>query len=141
MRDQQLDLERRAGELSLRAARGSRSAARATASASIGSDLPKLREPLARAGHQLWRDAHDAFAVLDQKTLQRSRDVAAVLEREEALIAKLTGPLQELLVAGLASGHGELVHQLPDRGSDGNCCVGLLVGVDPDYDHVVPFRI
>src|SRR4051812_17549290 len=67
--------------------------------------------------------------------------MAAVLEREQSLTVELAGPLQQLLVAWVAGHHRELVHQLPKRGIDGNCGVGLLVGVDPDYDHLVPFRI
>ena len=55
--DQQPDVELDAGQLGDRQrSRPSRSAARATASASIRSDLPRSR-PLARAGHQPRRDA------------------------------------------------------------------------------------
>ena len=50
----------------------SRSAARAIASASIGSDFPRVRAP-AGAGHQLRREAHDSLAAVDQEPLQRCR--------------------------------------------------------------------
>ena len=51
----------------------SRSAARATASASMRSDLPRSRPRAPRVGHQLGRDAHDPLAAADQKPLQGAR--------------------------------------------------------------------
>ena len=51
----------------------SRIAARAIATASIASDLPRSRAELARAGHQLRRHAHDPLAAREQEALQRAR--------------------------------------------------------------------
>ena len=85
--DEQPDVERarrpaaRPGSVS----RPSRSAARAIATASIESDLPRSRADAARAGHELRRDAHDALAAREQEPLQRAGDVPAVLDRPHPL--------------------------------------------------------
>ena len=53
--------------------RPSRSAARAIATASIASDLPRSRADLRAPAGQLRRDAHDALAAREQEPLQRAR--------------------------------------------------------------------
>ena len=76
----------------------SRIAARAIATASIASDLPRSRARLARAGHQLRRHPHDALAAREQEALQRARHVPAVLERPHALaVVEPTRPHQQIL--------------------------------------------
>ena len=120
-----------------RAESGSRSAARATHSASIGSDLPWVRAE-ARAGHQLGRHAHEALAARQQVALEAAGDVAAVLDGEEALAAEAARPGEQLVAAGGVAAHRRLGEAAPARGVDGHGGVGLHVRVDPDYDHVSP---
>ena len=76
-----------------------------------------------------------------RKRSRAPRDVAAVLEREEALGVQLAGPAEQLLVplvrALTVSSASELAGGLGNRDRG----VGLLVGVDSDYDHLVPFRL
>ena len=93
--DQQPDVELDAGQLRRPAARSrpSRSAARATASASMRSDLPRSRPRAALAGHQPRRDADDALAADEQEPLERARDVPAVLQRPDPLAAQAARPV------------------------------------------------
>ena len=67
--------------------------------------------------------------------------MAAVLKREEAISIQAAGPVQQLLVAWVLRFDGQLTAKLAgERGHRGGG-VGLFVGVDSDYDHLVPFRI
>ena len=75
--------------------RPSRSAARATASASIGSDLPGSRTPRRRVGHQPWREPQHRLAVIDQEPLQRPGDMPAVFDHPHALARQRARPTQQ----------------------------------------------
>ena len=66
--------------------------------------------------------------------------MAAVLEREEALAAQLAGPGKQLLVPGVPGLDGQLPFELRACLGNRDGGVGLLVRVDSNYDHLVPFR-
>jgi hypothetical protein len=84
--EQQLDLARRALELGAGSvSMPSSSAARATASASIGSDLPRSREARRPASHQLRGDPDHPLAAREQEALELAGDVTAVPDRPDAL--------------------------------------------------------
>ena len=96
MQRQQLDLELRAGELAVGSVSvPSRSAARAIASASIGSDFPRS---WTRGGRwpSAWGEAHDRLAAIDQEPLQRPRHVPDVLDHPHSLAVELARPLQQV---------------------------------------------
>jgi hypothetical protein len=90
----------------------------------------------ARAGHQLRRHPHHRLAAADQKALQPTRDLAAVLKRETALATELPGPLEQAGMALLIAPDRQLAEQLAGLAVDRRRCVGLLVWVHPDHDHV-----
>ena len=56
------------------------------------SDLPRPRASRRDAGRQRAVHAQDAFAALDQKPLQRARDMPAVLDRPHAFLAQAARP-------------------------------------------------
>jgi hypothetical protein len=95
----------------------------------------------ARFAHELWRHAHDSLPTADQKAFERPRDVAAVLEREHTLIVERARPLDQLRVAFGASRNCQLAFELTELRGHDDGGVGLLVRVDTDYDHLIPFRI
>ena len=84
----------------------SRNAARAIAKASIGSDLPRVRDATTRAGHQLRRHTHHNLAAVNQKPLQAPGDVADVLDRPHPLAFQAAGPFQQLPVPHRPGRHG-----------------------------------
>src|SRR4029453_3892326 len=58
--------------------------------------LARLAGAVSRAGHQLRRDTHDAFAAREQEPLQRPRDMPAILKRPHPLTADAARPAQQL---------------------------------------------
>jgi hypothetical protein len=95
MIDQQSQVQLRTGQLRGRKrldALGDRRAGDRQRVDTVG--LAALAAGAPSPGHQLRRNAHDAFAVFDQKPLKRSRDVAAVLKRPHAFLAQPAAPLQ-----------------------------------------------
>ena len=93
-------VELRAGSVSI----PSRSAARAIAIASIGSDLPRSREARRRPAISCGAQAHDPLAAVDQKPLQAARHVPAVLDRPHPLCIQRSRPLQQLAEAAVRAG-------------------------------------
>ena len=117
------------------ASRPSRSAARATATASMLSDFPRSRARRRDVGHQLGRDAQDALAASDQKPLKGARDMPAVLQRPDPLAAKPARPDQQRREPASADLDGLLAHQLAGRRSDRGDRVRALVSVRTEHDH------
>ena len=70
----------------------SRSAARATAIASMRSDFPRSRRERRDVGHQPRRDPDHALAAGDQEPLERARHVPAVLKRPDPLAGRARAP-------------------------------------------------
>jgi hypothetical protein len=68
-------------------------------------------------------------------TLQASRNVPAVLDGEHALLVEATSLRHQRLVATRASADGTLASNLAGHPVDPDGGVGLLVWIDPDYDH------
>ena len=85
MVDQQLQLAKRLliGRGRLRF--GSRNAARATASASIGSDLPRDATRTSRRRHQLRRHPDELLTRGDERPLKLAGQLPAILERPQPL--------------------------------------------------------
>ena len=114
----------------------SRNAALAIASASIGSDFPRVLRASTRAGHQLRRQAHDGLAAVDQEPLQRSGDVADVLDRPHPLVVERSSPFQQLPVAGRPGRRGQVL-DLHAEFVDRRGGVGLLVRINSDRHHLL----
>jgi hypothetical protein len=77
-----------------------------------------------RPGQQLRRHTDDALPAGTQNTLERQRDVAAILTRPQPLLAVRARPLQQLLVPDPARLHRTLAAQLAHRRVDrGGVCV------------------
>ncbi len=114
----------------------SRRAARATARASIASDLPAVSFATPALAHQLRRDPHHPFAACHQEALQRAGDVAAVLDRPDPLGVELAAPGEQLAESRLPRGGGQLAGDLAAGRKDGAAGVGLLVGIRSDHDHL-----
>ena len=89
----------------------------------------------ARARHQLRRDANQALSWGDQLALEAPGDVAAVLERKQALLSQGPGPFDQTLVTGLVACDRQLVAELTGWRVHRGRGVALLVGVDADRDH------
>jgi len=117
------------------AARPSRSAARATLTASMPSDLPRARELLRVSGHQVGRDAQHPLAALDQEPLEGPGHVPAVLQRPDALIVELARPRQQRAEPRAADLDRALAHQLAGRRADAGDRVRALVGVRAEHNH------
>ena len=93
MIDQQPQVELRALQLRRRQRSSpSRSAARATAIASMLSDLPRSRARRRESAISFVVHAHDPLAARDQKPLEGARDVPAVLQRPHPLAAEPARP-------------------------------------------------
>ena len=136
MVEQKLDLQAagvksRARKLSI----PSRTAARATLSASMSSDLPRSPATPARTRHQLRSDADDPLAAAQEKPLKASGHVPAVLDRKRTVVAERSGPDDELIMAVVAGLDRLGRDHLSSRRCDGYCCVAALVWIDPDHDH------
>ena len=93
--DQQPDVELDAGQL------GDRQPVQAFAQRRPGDGdrvdavgLAAIAAGAALAGHQPRRDANDALAVDEQKPLEGARDVPAVLQRPDPLVAQAARPVQ-----------------------------------------------
>ncbi len=114
----------------------SRSAARATASASIRSDLPRSRLAAPRVGHQLRRDANDALAAADQKPLERAGDVPAVLQRPDSIARRDRAPIGAARANPRAPTADRLLAEhLAGRRGDRGDRVRALVHVRTEHDH------
>jgi hypothetical protein len=81
----------------------------------------------ARPGHQLRRHPHDPLAAADQKALQPTRDLAAILKRETTLAGELAGPLEQAGMAVLIAPDRQLAEQLARAPVDRRRRVSLLV--------------
>jgi len=99
--------------------------------------LPGVRAE-ARARHQLRRHAHEALAVRQQLALEAAGDVAAVLDRDEALGPEAARPGDERLAASLVAADGDMSEAAPAGRVERHGGVALHVRVDPDYDHCCP---
>jgi hypothetical protein len=99
--------------------------------------LAELALRAAGARHQLRRHADDVLAAGDQLALEPTGDVAAVLDRKPPLRVEAAGPFEQALVAGLVACDRELRAKLAGRRVHRGGGVALLVGVDPDRDHLL----
>ena len=92
----------------------SRRAARATARASIASDLPTVRAPFLSPRGQPGADPDDLLSGREEEALEAPVHVAAVLEGEAgaALRGQRVGPGAEALVALGGPGDGQLAEEL-----------------------------
>ncbi len=115
----------------------SRSAARAIATASIGSDLPRSRAELARAGHQLRRTR-----TTRSPRATRKRSSAPETWRQSS-IAHTRSPLERRApsqqVLERAAARPRTVRsaaRAPVAASTAADGVGALVRVRPDHDHL-----
>lgn len=86
--------------------------------------------------HEPRRHPHRVLPATDQVPLQVPGDMPAVLDREQALVVKVPCPRHEPLEAGAAGAHREFLEHLAGRSVDRDSRVGLLMRVDPDYDHL-----
>jgi hypothetical protein len=86
-------------------------------------------------GHQLGRHANRALTASDQVALQAAGDVAAVLDGEHSFLVEPSRPGHELLVAARACTDRAFASNLAGRSVDRDGGMGLLVRVDPHYDH------
>jgi hypothetical protein len=66
--------------------------------------LPDLAFAAARGAHQLRRDTQNTLAHANERALKPLRDVAAVLDRPDDLLAQLVGPAQPVEMSLLARG-------------------------------------
>jgi hypothetical protein len=99
--------------------------------------LAELPAGLALARHQLGRNAQHLLASLEQVMLQAAAEVARVLDGPHALVVERDRPVQQLLVAVVASLDGELIEQLGGLAVDRGCGVRGLVGVHADDHHLL----
>jgi hypothetical protein len=95
------------------------------------------RDPIGPAGlahHPGWH-ADRALTPSDQVTLEVPGDVATVLDCEQALIVEGASPLEETLEPWRARLDREIGEHLARGPVHRHSGVGLLVRIDPDYDH------
>jgi hypothetical protein len=97
--------------------------------------LAALPRRAARPRHQLRRHPHHPLAAREQETLERDRDVPAILQRPQPLPAQRARPAKQLLVAPTASLHRPLATHLARPARKGGGAVALLVRINSDYDH------
>jgi hypothetical protein len=90
----------------------------------------------ARAGHELGSYAHHALAALDQEALEAARDVAAILDRPDALRVERSGPIEQCRVARAPGRDRLAASQLAARGLNSGHRVGGLVWIRADQDHL-----
>src|SRR5436305_1236216 len=83
----------------------------------------------AAARHQLRRDAHDALAAREQEALESPGDVAAVLDRPDALGVERARPGEQSLEPGARRRHGLVALQLARPGADRRGGVAALVWI------------
>jgi hypothetical protein len=103
------------------------------------SDLPYVRA-LARLGHQLRRDAHDALARLQQEALKTADYTTDVFKSPDTLAINRQCPPKQLRVSGFSGCGGQLVNELTAAGPHGHGGVRLLVRVHSDHErHHFPF--
>lgn len=112
--------------------------ARATDRASIWSDFPASRSPRRETPHELRRDPDDALPGSHERALEVVRYVPAVLQRPHDVRVELVRPLQRLAVPGVIRWDLALVEDLAGPGVDGGECVGALVGIRSNHDHLRP---
>ena len=98
--------------------------------------LARLAGAVSRAGHQLRRDTHDAFAAREQEPLQRPRDMPAILKRPHPLTADAARPAQQLTERATRRGDRHVAQRPARRLADGRERVRALVRVRPDHDHL-----
>ena len=79
------------------------------------SDLPRPRAWRREPAVSVRVDPQHPFAALDQKPLQRRRDVPAVLDRPHAIVAQPARPSQQTCGALGARQDGLLAEQLAGR--------------------------
>ena len=135
--DQQPHVELDAGQLRRPAARStpSRSAARATASASMRSDLPRSRPPRRASAISLVATRTTRSPLAEQKPLERARDVPAVLQRPHPLVAQAARPRPAPRKPALADRDRLLAQQLAGARADRGDGVRALVHVRTEHDH------
>jgi hypothetical protein len=141
--DQQPDVELNSGQL------GDRQAVQAFAQCgpadgdgvdAIG--LAAIAAAAALARRQPRRDANHALATDEQKPLESSRDVPAVLQRPDPLAAQAASPVQGRGKAASADLDGLLSSHLAGRRADRGDRVRSLVHVRTEHDHdPVPFHL
>jgi hypothetical protein len=89
----------------------------------------------ARAGRQPGRDTNHPLAARDQKPLQRSRDMSAILERPDPFAVEAARPDQQRREAASSDLDRFITEDLAGRAFDGGDGVRALVGVRPEHDH------
>jgi hypothetical protein len=92
--------------------------------------------PPARLAHQLRRHPDDPLAAGEEEALEGARDMAAVLDRPDALWVEVPPPVKQLGKARLAGARRQLTGQLAGSRKYRRAGVALLVGVRSDHDHL-----
>src|SRR4051812_6622208 len=115
--------------------RPSRNAARATANASIASDLPRLRAPRRASAISFVATRITRSPLRQQKPLQRTRDMPAVLKRPNPLLAHRTRPIEQRDKAPLADRDRLLTEHLAGCRDDRRDRVRTLVHVCTEHNH------
>src|SRR4029077_15336409 len=92
---------------------------------------------LARGAHQLRGDTNHPLAGGNQEALEGARDVAAVLDRPDALLLTSSPPCEQLAKARLSCRGGQLAGKLAGSRKYRAAGVGCLVGVRSDHDHLL----
>jgi hypothetical protein len=100
-----------------------------------GIRLAALTGAAARVRGQMGRDPQHPLAALDQKPLQRPRDVPAVLKRPHPLAVEAARPHQQRAEPATTDRDGLLAHQLAGNRGDRGDRVRPLVGVRAKHDH------
>jgi hypothetical protein len=104
--------------------------------------LAALAAAAALPGHQPRRDPHHALAVDQQESLERARDVAAVLQRPYPLGAQPARPIHHGGEPALADVNGLVAEQLAGCRRDRGDRVRALVHVRTEHDHGLrPFHL
>ena len=94
--------------------------------------LPGLPFPFARSAHQRWPDP---LARGDQGAFEPARNVPAVLQRADDLVAELAGETQRVGVPGVAGSDRSLPGLHPGCAVYGHERMRSLVNVHADHDH------
>jgi hypothetical protein len=93
-------------------------------------------------GHQPRRDPQNTLSALDQEPLKRPRDVAAVLERPDAVAVQPARPTQQHTKPAVTDLDSSLAEQLACHRANRSDRVRALVHVRTEHDHGLrPFRL
>ena len=134
--DQQPDVELDAGQLGDRQPLDAFAQRRAGDGERVDAvGLAALAAAAALAGHQPRRDPDDALAADEQEPLEGARDVPAVLQRPDPLVAQPARPVQRRGEPALTDLDRLVAQQLAGARGDRGDRVRALVHVRTEHDH------